>query len=182
MVTFHLTFVDSEAVCRMAEAYRSAVQPFAIFDSVPDRWLHMTLQDVAFLDEVSARHVDDVIDGASDALAQLKPFDITFLTAQVGTEGVFLPLADSPKLTSLRHSLRAAVTHAGITPPGEAESFWPHVSVAYCHASAPSQPVTEALGRTPGDPATVTISHVDLIALSRDAHVYEWLPVAEIPL
>ena len=182
MLTFHLTFADQPEVCALAARYRSVLAPFDLLDEVPDRWLHLTMQDVAFLDELSGHAIDDVADAATDALAGSGSLDLSFHPPQVGTEGVFLPVADWPRITSVRASLRTAIAQAGLTVPGEETSFWPHASLAYCNASAPAQPVIDAVSTVACEPVTIAIRTVELIALSRDRHLYEWLPVASVRL
>jgi 2'-5' RNA ligase len=182
LLTFHLTFADQPDLCAAAEPYRDAVRPLGIFDDVPDRWLHLTTQDVAFLDEVAPREIDDIIDAVQARLSNLKPVTIDVRPAEVGTEGVYLPIVTSRELESLRRAIRSGITDAGRTPPGSDDDFWPHVSVAYCRASAPDEPVLAAVGSVPAQQVPVVIRHVDLIVLSRDRHLYEWLSVASLSL
>jgi hypothetical protein len=100
---------------------------------------------------------------------------------------VFLPIAESPALDGVRTTLRKAIADAGLAVPGEAGGFWPHISLAYAHASAAAEPVVAAVAEatmagTPVWPVSAPITRIDLIALRRDDRLYEWLPIAAIPL
>ena len=180
MLTFHLTFADAEAVCTAADAYRAVLAPFEFLDDVPNDWLHLTLQDVGFLDEITSRQVDDVADAAQDALRDQAVFAVEVQPAQVGTEGVFLTVSHSRALDDVRAALRRACITAGLAALGPADGFWPHISVGYAHASAAADPVVTAVAGVHHQPFDVNVSRVDLIALRRDSHLYEWLPIARI--
>jgi hypothetical protein len=50
--TWHLTFDDAPELHRLATACQHALRPLPGRNTVPSRWLHLTLQSVGFDDEV----------------------------------------------------------------------------------------------------------------------------------
>ncbi len=92
--TFHITFDDDTAVDgiaelrRLASEYQRALTTLPGLDMVPLRWLHLTMQNVGFTDEVSEADARAVLAAARDRCSGLPPFELTLGQAQVRGEAV----------------------------------------------------------------------------------------------
>jgi len=62
--TWHITFAGQTDLHRLVSEYQEALRPLSQVDLVPLEWLHLTMQGVAFTDEVSTADVDRIIDAA----------------------------------------------------------------------------------------------------------------------
>ena len=181
-VTWHLTLGDLPAARAVAERYRSAVASFPGLDVVPDPWLHLTMQGVGFVDELEADAASRIAQSASERLAAVDPVEAWLAPAQVGTEGIYLPVDPFDGLQRVRLLVRAATVDVLGSASGDADTFWPHVSVAYSNQVGPSQDIEDAVAQVDFLGAAVTVAHVDLICLGRDSHLYEWETIARVPL
>ena len=76
--TFHITFDDEAAVegldelHRLATDYQRVLAPLPGLDMVPLQWLHLTMQNVGFTDEVSESEAAAVLDEARRRCATLQ--------------------------------------------------------------------------------------------------------------
>ncbi|GGS10416.1 hypothetical protein GCM10010169_63880 [Micromonospora fulviviridis] len=66
--------------------------------------------------------------------------------------------------------------------PEDPRRYRPHVSIAYLTADGPAAPYIRAIEATNPHPATVRVSHVDLIEMHRDRRMYEWKVVSRFLL
>jgi hypothetical protein len=97
-------------------------------------------------------------------------------------EAISLPAQPDAALTAVRAALRAAILD--VWPPArlmEADTWTPHVSVAYSNSGGPAAPCQAALNGMSGT-AQALVSAVQLIILGRDQHAYEWSVYADVPI
>jgi hypothetical protein len=166
----------------VTDRYREALRPFGIFDEVADRWLHLTMQGIGFADVVPDEQLQRIAVAAQEATRGMASVDITLPAPEVGTEGVFFPVDPWVELQGVRLAVRSAVVDVLGSAEGAAETFWPHISVAYCHAEAPTEPVLRAVEAIAAPVVRAAVSHVDLILLGRDQRRYQWETVARLTL
>jgi 2'-5' RNA ligase len=182
--TWHLTFEDNADVQALAARYHQYIHlPF--LDQVPLEWLHMTLQGIAFSDEVSDGDLNSIRDAAYDRCRQIQEFDLQVGAADADEQGIPLAIRPWEPVIDLRTALRAAITDVwGIDGvPESADGFMPHITVFYSNSAAdpsPLRPLLAALRSTL--PITTTVREVSLIKLNRDHKVYQWERIASIPL
>jgi 2'-5' RNA ligase superfamily len=182
MYAFHFTFEDQPAVCELAAAYQARLAGLAGLDPVPVRWLHLTVQDVGFTDEVADRDLSALAEAARGRLASSGPARVTVGPAYAVTESIVLRVEPVTGLSAIRAGLRMAISDVMPYNPliGSAQ-WWPHISVAYSSAMLPAAPYEAALaGHTAA--AEVLLDTVRLIVLGRDHHRYEWTTRDTIPL
>lgn len=179
---WHLTFADAPEVCAAAAPYRSALRPLGILDDVPDPWLHLTMQGIGFDDDVTADEARDIAAAARGRVSTMAAIDVSLPAAQVGTEGVYFPVDPWVGLQGMRLAVRSAVVDVIGSAEGDEETFWPHVSVAYCNADGPTGAVLDAVESVPATVVRAKVSHVDLILLSRDTHLYQWTTVTRLTM
>jgi 2'-5' RNA ligase len=179
---WHFTFEDQPPVQDLAARYQERLAALPGLDPVPAQWLHLTAQAVGFTDEVGDTDVAAIIDAARRRLEPLSPAQVTIGPALATPEAILLDVAPVSGLAAVRAGLRAAI--GDVWPadqvPGT-EDWMPHVSVAYSHTTAPSEPYAAALAGC-SESACTLIKSVRLIVLGRDRQVYEWATRASIQL
>ncbi len=181
-LTWHLTFEDAPQVHRVAADYRRILAGVPGLDLVPDPWLHLTMQGLGFADDVADRDVAAIVDAARVRLARIPGFEVSFDRPAVTPEAVRWEAAPGEPVAAVRDAIRAAIGEVWAEVPERADGFGPHISIAYSGSDRPAAPVLAAIAAAPSAPATARITHADLILLNRDHRMYEWEPVANIPL
>jgi hypothetical protein len=81
--TFHVTFEDASVdgageLRRLVAAYQRRLQGVAGLDMVPLSWLHLTMQNLGFTDEVSDSDCRAIASAAREGCARRAPFQLTF--------------------------------------------------------------------------------------------------------
>lgn len=180
--TWHLTFSGQNDVHRLAADYRGALADTAGLTPVPDRWLHLTMQGIDFVEQVEDSDVEDIVRSATDRLSKIYSFDLQLGAAVVDPEAVLLPVTPAEPVRAVRDAIRGAIGDVLPEVPEQAGGFTPHVSVAYSSARGPAEPVMQALANQMITPATARISTAELIVIHRDNHMYEWTPYAQVQL
>jgi 2'-5' RNA ligase len=183
MYTWHVTFGDQARLHEVASSYQRTLARLPGLDVIPMPWLHLTMQGIAFTDEVSLDDISGIIQEARERLASRQPVSLTIGPALVDPEAILLRVAPPSSLTPVRADLRAAIADVrGAAAVPEADDWEPHISIAYSNGNGPAAPFAEALATVTNVYADITISAVSLIELSRDAHLYQWSTKAELSL
>jgi 2'-5' RNA ligase len=189
--TFHITFEDDAAVDgvanlhRFASDYQRGLAGRSELDLVPLRWLHLTMQNVGFTDDVSEPDVHAVLTIAQELCGELAPFDLTFDAVEVRGEGIAVRPAPAEPVSQVREAVRTAIgTLRGTVPeaPEHAHGFEPHVSLAYSNRVAPQDPLIDIIESVDAAPAVVTVRAARLIVLDREERVYQWQTYGKVPL
>jgi 2'-5' RNA ligase len=185
VVTFYVTLGGVPTACELAASARQRLAGLPGLDLVPDEWLHLTVQEVGFGDEVTGSDLAAIIAAATDGLAALAPVTVTIGRPTVAGEGIICLVTPAAALGPARDAVRAAIgdVRGPDRVPDSAEwGRWsPHVSLGYANADGPAEPLEAALdGFT--DVATVTVEAVDLIRFGRDRQMYEWETITRLPL
>ena len=181
MYTFHFTFEGQDAVQALAARYRDRLAGLPDLVLVPDRWLHLTTQGLAFTDEILSSEVEAVTSAAAGRVKGLPPVQAVVGPARVTPEALLLDVAPASNLADVRAAIRDAIAAVrGRDKLGEGDEWTPHVSVAYSSGTGSAEPYIKALAVE--DTATCLIGSVELIELNRDDRMYEWETVARLPL
>lgn len=160
-----------------AAEYQRGLAALDGLDLVPLPWLHLTMQNVGFTDEVDEADANAVLARARHVCSGLPPFQLTFGDAEIRDEGVALRPFPPEPVARLRDTLRGAIERVrGTVPeaPEHAHGFEPHVSLAYSNREAPSGPVARVVEAVRASPVIVTVLAAKLIVLDRDERVYRW--------
>jgi 2'-5' RNA ligase len=187
--TWHLTFND-QTIQEGDAAFRRIVHDYQAhldlpgLDMVPTEWLHLTLQGVGFVDEVSEQDITQIVGAARARCAQLSPVTVVLGPARISGEAVGLYVRPTEPVRQVRAALRAAIADAWGSDrvPEPEDPFTPHVTLAYSNADGSAAPFAAVLATFPPASATVTIRAAQLIMLARDEHVYRWATRATVPL
>ncbi|MEV6379044.1 2'-5' RNA ligase family protein [Streptomyces sp. NPDC051773] len=181
--TWHLTFEGQDDVHRLAAEYRSALKPLGdVLTPIPDRWLHLTMQGIGFAGESKEQDVHAIVDAARARLAAIPAFDLQIGPEVLDPEAVLLYVRPDGPVRAVRDAIRGAIGEVLNEVPEKAESFTPHVSVAYSAGNGPAEPIAQALADLNLTPAHARISSAELIVIHRDNHMYEWEPFATVSL
>lgn len=181
-LTWHLTFEHAPEVHRLAEAYRKRLALLPGLDLIPDRWLHLTMQGLGFVDEVAQDDVDAIVAIARAHLALVPAFDVVIDRPAFTPEAIRWEAAPGAPVEAVRDAIRTAIGTVWKDVPERREGFGPHISIAYSNADLPAGPVLDALAAEPSAPATARITSAELILLGRDSRMYEWETVASLLL
>lgn len=183
----HFTLDDQPQLRRLVHHYQDAVAGLPMLDLIPERWLHVTMQGIAFTDEVDPADLARVAGHLRQRLARFPAPTVTFRRATIGSEALILVAKPALPLYQLRLAMHDAVasvlpaTTFNRTRP-EPTEFTPHVSFAYVNRDAPAAPIADALRDTEPEPVTVTWRAASLLVFHRDHRMYEWVESAPVLL
>jgi hypothetical protein len=157
-------------------------------DLIWQEWLHLTVQGIAFTDELDAGQAEKLVAGVRDELAVQPSCAFTLSPPLVGNDGVYLPAAQPQQLADVRESVAAAAGRM-LAPrslyalPGQGNGeFVPHVSIAYANGEVPRETVVDLLSRVDVPSVTVRVHSVSMINLRRDHRRWAWTDAVKIPL
>lgn len=169
----HFSFSHSPELRELAARQQKALAGVEGLDLIPPAWLHLSMQEIGFLDEIPAARAEELFEAAAQALATVPPPVVTFREAVVRTEAIYLPATPAEPVAAVRDAFRSAMAEVLGTVPA-AGPFRPHVSVAYVNRDQDSGPADAALAALDPEPVTVTLHHVDFMTYHRDNRMYEW--------
>jgi hypothetical protein len=190
MLTWHLTFERATDLHALVGAYQRALAPLSGLHPVPARWLHLTMQNVGYTDEVADGELRASTAAVTAAVAALPAFDLVFGRPQVHGEGIAIhPEPTDPVhglLRTVREALATVLDHDAVhARPDQRGRLQPHVSVAYAGADRAAAPCVAALASVDPPPAVVPVTGISLIRQERILEpewVYRWTTVTTAPL
>jgi 2'-5' RNA ligase len=176
--TWHLTFQGAEDVHRYTDAYRRGLAHIDGLDPIPDQWLHLTMQGVGDVRQVSEKEVTAIVEAVSSRLGRVSPFALHFDAPVITPEAVETLVQPAEAVHELRKAIRAGIADVRRDVPETEDGFVPHVSVAYSNSDGPSEPIQQALDTVSTPPAVCQVTHAELIIIGRDDLMYTWETVA----
>jgi 2'-5' RNA ligase len=181
---WYLTFGD-DFVALLDPAGLEAVRRTEWLDAVPWRWLHVTLCDVGFVDELSPTDVEDVLAAGRRCVVDLPPLQLGFGRAAPMEDAIALPVEPVAPVRHLQQRLRAD-TERALDPSQRARAhptlYLPHLSLGYANRATSASEVARLLERMGDVHGEVTIEHLVLAAVTRHTTHYEWTVVEDVPL
>ena len=182
---WYLTFEDVPTLAPHVERAQARLRGTDCLDVVPLRWLHLTLDDVGFVDELAPGQAEEAVRVARAAVSGWVPPRLTLGPLVAMEDSVVLGAGPVAELTGLRDRLRTATASLGEPfATSRLDGFWPHVTVAYLNRDcdpaqvlAPAQPE----GGTAGEPVLV-MPRLTLAAVTRRDRHYQWTACAQLPL
>ncbi|MFI7633907.1 2'-5' RNA ligase family protein [Nonomuraea sp. NPDC049400] len=186
--TWHLTFENAPQLHQLAERYQAALAAIDGHNLIPARWLHLTVQSVGWVDEVTEEQLDQVTKAVAARLGQLAPVELAFhQPAVIGEAVVMAPIPADP-LHQIWSEIRNGIAEvAGKAPTAaeQAKGFRPHVSLTYFNRSGPARPYIDALNAVEADAVSVNVDQAALIVQNRvldPEWVYRWNTRTAVPL
>lgn len=178
------TFEDPAPLHRLVTQYQAELSAVPGFDLIPLEWLHLTMQGVGFVEDVTPARVDALLVAARVRLGELEPTKVRLHRPVVAPEAILLPSDPHEPLQTIRYAVRAAIADVfgadGV--PENADGYRPHISLAYVNAPQPARAALAAVNRVAPAPADLTLNAVSLIEMHRDNRRYEWRTIEVVKL
>lgn len=180
---WYLSFRDQREVQALAARCQATIDaPY--FDLVAHSDLHMTMERVAFADEIDVKGLRRVEENVNGALRGFAPLRLQ-IGPLAGSNGA-LSFSARPKdrLHELRSKVLTATHSAGFASHvSVSDLFRPHVGIGYCNRAVDAAPIIEqvrTLRTLP--PVNVCISELTLVTLTRHERAYSWEAAYTLPL
>lgn len=180
---WYLTFESQPELTALTERAHTCLADVATVDLVPVQWLHLTLDEVGFVDTVPPDDVEAVVASVREAVGGWRVGPITLGPVRTMADAVVLQATSAAGLDQLCDRLRAGTTAVlDRQAAHDPEPFWAHVSLAYVNQTAESHAVMEPLAPVASANVRVTVPRLTLAAVTRRNRHYQWTERAHVPL
>jgi len=184
----YLTFETQPQLHRLVAAYQDELADLGPIDVIRPQWLHLTMQGIAFSDELDPGQADQLAAAVRERLVGTASCEFAVHRPMVGSDGVYLPAVPAGRLAELRGRVAAAAGDL-LAPnplyalPGQGNgTFSPHVSIAYANGDLPREAMLSRLARVDAPAVTVPVREVTMLNLRRDHRRWAWTDALTIPL
>ncbi|MEV0611528.1 2'-5' RNA ligase family protein [Polymorphospora rubra] len=156
---------------------------FPFYDLVEDHGLHLTIDRIAYEDNVADRELIAIEAAARHACRTVKPFELK-VGSLGGTPGAIgYSVHPVEPLQQLRTTLQAATLSVIPDAPVKRLAFRPHITIAYSNAYVPAtQAIAGAEEANELPRVSVSVETVDLVLMERRERAYTWKEVTQIDL
>jgi hypothetical protein len=177
---FYLTFGAEPDLHALAQTYRDQLSGIRELDPVDSRWLHVTIQGVAFADELDAGHIDAIEREVSDVLGGQWLPTLSLDPAALDYDAISMHVTPTDEIHCLRAEIRGCVNRAVgdgslyrlPEPPG---GFNPHISIAYANSPmSQTDDIRVRLARVAPPDLQIDVPHVSLVQLRREDRRWFW--------
>lgn len=174
--TWHLTFEGQSELHRLVGQYQAALRDVPGLDLIPLEWLHLTMQGVGFIDDITPVAIEAIADAVREHIAQLPRAELTFHRPAMRLEAITLPPAPTKPLFMIRDAIRLGIATIWGNDhiPETSNRFDPHLSIAYANTEVATAGIFTALTVVEPEPVTAAIAEVSLIVLHREDRLYRW--------
>jgi 2'-5' RNA ligase superfamily len=171
---WYATSEHDVTVNELAAAARGALEPEAPVDVIPPRWLHLSLAEVGFADDLPRPVPYECAHAARPALAGLRPLDLRVGPVTTMSGALVLDVR-ATGLDDVHGALLTAMAGTLGRPP-EQRPFVPHVSVAYLHHDCDPSEVLDETRTEASRTGSTRLYEVALVEVVRDRRHYRWTP------
>ena len=180
---WYLTFASEPKLHEIAAQCQAELES-PHFDLVALTDLHMTIERIAFEDEIDMSILERVASAAREACRALPQLPL-HIGPLAGSSGA-ISFSASPHavIGQLRDTLVAATK----TILGEANAphnarFRPHVGIAYCNRDVAAGPIIDTIRRIRRRMPIIdaNVHAASLVALTREQNAYRWIEQFKIP-
>jgi len=178
---WYLTFGHSPAVAAAAASVRAPLSSTGA-DLVPPRWLHLTVTDMGFPEEIDPWALRLATDEVGRSLLDWPSFELSLGPVAVLREAVVLAAGPAEPVGRLRRRIRQVLAGAGIQPPVELDREPPHVSLCYVNDSTDHAALQAAARDLECSPVRVRCDRVAQVLVTRSHGHYHWEVLDEIRL
>lgn len=181
---WYLTFAAHELTTAIGSEALEAVQGVPWLDPVPPEWMHVTLADVGFVDDLEERDVHRTVENVRQHVEGRPALDLSLGPVAAMPGAVVLQVGPTEPLVHLQGAVGAA-TQAALGPghePVHRDDFWPHLSLGYVNRGVASREADAALRRVGWVSGRVSVSRLTLASVTRRDRHYQWTVVAQLPL
>lgn len=173
---WYLTFDPGTIEQAVARDDLARVRATPWLDEVPDRWLHLTVCEVGYADELDESVVAEIRDRVSAVAAREGHLRLRLGPVRAMRSAVVLQADGGEQLRSLQRGAREATAQVlgrdalSLHPL----RFWPHVSLGYANGPVPGELVSALLAAMRPVGATVRPTGLELVAVTRRSGHYQW--------
>jgi 2'-5' RNA ligase len=141
--------------------------------------LHLTVQRLGYVDEVSPARLNAVLSKFQDHCPDLSPFRLQLLPLAGSPGALRLSVAPWSPLLDLYRRVAQASGRDDLEPLA---LFRPHVGIAYSNCMQAAHPFIEAARQARSiSPVHITINSIQLVELYRSDHQYRWRTIVNFP-
>jgi 2'-5' RNA ligase len=177
---WYLTFERQPGLASHAEQLQPGLTATEALDPVPVPWLHLTLDQVGFVDSVPPEQVDDVVESVRSTLRGWSPGPVTLGPVSTMGDAVVLDATGVDELQERLHAGTAAALDRD--PDEEFREFRAHVSLAYANQPCDVDEALEPLGDAAGHQVVLDSPRLALATVTRKDGHYRWTERDEVPL
>jgi len=178
---WYLTFENQSELHAAVQQTNRHLSAVTALDLVPSRWLHLTLREIGYVDELPTTAPARALAEALRGLSGMEHFRLSLgpMTVLPGA----LVLRVSPEQAV--HQLRARLPGNLPTPDARdglpaPDAVPPHVSIGYLRSDIAAHTLPTSTLSTPT--VSVKVSHVTLAEVTRRNWRYEWSPRGHVSL
>jgi 2'-5' RNA ligase len=180
---WYLTFNGSRLADALGPELLDGVDRTDWLDAVPPRWMHLTVCDVGFVDELGQETADAAEEAAADLVEDRAPVGLTLGPVTTLSQAVVLSAGPQRRLRDLQSRARRATERVWRARPyGAGRPFFPHVSLGYVNRAVDRDTVAESVDTLPPVRTEVEVDRLTLAAVTRRDRHYQWHVAAEVDL
>jgi 2'-5' RNA ligase len=179
---WHVLVGDKPAVRDVVTDLQQRMEPFKGLDPTPLRWLHMTTLVVGRTDEIAAVERQAMVREARSILRRVTPITVMLSRLFYHPEAIGLLIHPSERLTPLQTATQSATwTATQRSDLLAAQSWTPHITIAYSSSEQPAAPIIDTLGRHAG-PCEFIVDSISLVDQDGPENRWDWRPLATVRL
>ena len=173
-VLWYLTFRDALALHSVLATAEKTLRA-AGADVIPPQWLHLTLTDVGFADELDEWTLRAARDSVRHALREEPPLRLKLGPTRALPGAVVLSAQPADRLQRLREIVREATADVGIPAPDDIDGhYWPHVSLCYVNSRTDHEALWTVIQPHDDDTVEVRCDRLEEVLVSRRDGHYQW--------
>jgi 2'-5' RNA ligase len=177
---WYLTFENQPELTALVTALQSPLTGIPALDLVPPAWVHLTVDQVGYVDSVPPEDVSAVTQSVRGALRGWSAEPLTVGPAYTMRSAVALAVAG---VDGLYDRVHAATTAAlGLDPTEEFRPFRAHVSLAYANRPSVARAVLDRLGDTADRQVVLGTPRLVLASVTRRDRHYQWTTREQLAL
>jgi 2'-5' RNA ligase len=187
LVWWYLTFDQVPVVAEHALRAAAPLDVLPHVDVPPPEWLHLTMCEVGFRDDVDDHRLEAGVAAVREALRDAPPLDLRLGPVNSLHDAVVLEARPLDRLRDVRATVRGAMAEAGIDPVQRDEAqFWPHVTIGYLNAETDHHALMDEVGTHAADAATAAVpisaDRLELVEVTRADRHYRWRTLHSVRL
>ena len=181
-IYWHILFQDQPQVAELAEFAQGRLAQFSGLHMTPLKWLHMTTLALGSAEAIKPDQRSHLISEASKRLRSIQPATTVLDRVLYHPEAIMAGTSSPDALQPIHEAIKRATRSAlGKDNPTESHPWTPHITLCYSTEEQQAAPLIEALGnKLP--PCEVTIKNVSLVLQRGAERLWDWHPIAHIPL
>lgn len=183
---FYLTLEKEFELHRTVAGYQASLRPIQGLDCVDPRWLHITMQGIAFVDNVDPCAIASLIREVGPKVSRMTPPIVTVHPPETTFDSITLPVTPEQPLSEVKRLVRVAGTKILRGRdlqelPQSPDGFRPHISIAYANSDVASFEVSSALSSVPDCHTTVSLNSLCIVQLQREQNRWSWDGSIKLP-